>query len=68
MDDGSACAAIVLDPALVPVEGRRTKPFQGWRYLSAEDAPADIQPERQARGEDVLPPQLLRELRSLCLL
>jgi hypothetical protein len=67
-DDGTACAAIVLDHALIPVEARRIKPFQGWRYLSAEDAPADIRADRQARGVDVLPPQLLRELQTLCLL
>src|SRR5271157_3867673 len=31
--DGSACTGIVLDPVLVPLAGRPTKPFQGWRYL-----------------------------------
>jgi hypothetical protein len=67
-DDNSACAGIVLDPKLVPVAGRPTKPFQGWRYLSADDAPADISPTRQARGADALPPAMLRELRVLCLL
>src|SRR5262245_48904987 len=34
-EDGSACAALHLDPRLVPVAGRPTKPFQGWRYLAA---------------------------------
>src|SRR5262245_17156007 len=37
-DDSSACAGLLLDPRLVPVAGRPTKPFQGWRYLRAEDA------------------------------
>ena len=40
-DDDSACTALILDPELVPLEGRPTKPFQGWRYLAADDAPAD---------------------------
>ena len=47
-DDGSACAAIHLDPDLVPVAGRPVRPFQGWRYLAAEAAPPDI-----AAGEAV---------------
>jgi hypothetical protein len=68
MDDGSACAAMVLDPKLVPVEPRRMKPFQGWRYLAADDAPIDLGTRRRASGEDLLPPQLARELRGLCLL
>ena len=45
--DGTPCAALVLDPELVPLEGRPTKAFQGWRYLRADDAPAD--PEASAR-------------------
>jgi hypothetical protein len=32
-DDGGRCAGLVLDPALVPLVGRPTKAFQGWRYL-----------------------------------
>ena len=41
-DDGSACAAIHLDPDLVLVAGRPVRAFQGWRYLAAEAAPPDI--------------------------
>ena len=32
----------VLDPPLVPLHGRPTTPFQGWRYLAADAAPADL--------------------------
>ncbi|MDE2515183.1 MAG: DUF1489 domain-containing protein [Rhodospirillales bacterium] len=67
MADGSACAAIHLDPVLVELSGRPTKPFQGWRYLAAEDAPAD-RPALPDGTEASLPPALLRELRALCLL
>jgi hypothetical protein len=67
-DDGSRCAAIMLDQALVPVRGRRTKPFQGWRYLAAGDAPPDLTIGGTADGIDELPPALLQELRSLGLL
>jgi hypothetical protein len=67
-NDGSACASLILDPALVAVRARPTKPFQGWRYLQAADAPADLAAIAAAEGEDALPPHLLRELRELCLI
>jgi hypothetical protein len=67
-DDGSLCCALVLHPKLVPVMGRAIKPFQGWRYLEASDAPEDIAARRPRRGEDALPESLLRELRALCLI
>ena len=67
-DDGSACAALVLDPALVPVAGRPTKPFQGWRYLEAGDAPPDLGPQAAAEGVDALPEAMRRELTELGLL
>ncbi len=63
--DGSACAAILLDPALVAVAGRPVRPFQGWRYLAPEAAPPDL----AAGGvDDGLPPNLAQILRELCLL
>ena len=68
-DDGTACAGLVLDPALVPVEARPQKPFQGWRYLAPDAAPPDIRPGAvEARGLDTLPPKLRLELRDLGLL
>lgn len=66
-DDGSACTALLLDPELIPLSGRLTKPFQGWRYLPAADAPPDVLLTDEAIG-DALPPALRRELRALCLL
>ncbi len=66
-DDGSRCADLVLDPRLVPVRGRAMKPFQGWRYLAAADAPADVA-AGQAGAGDVLPEKLRRELAALALL
>jgi len=67
-DDGTKCAALVLDPELVPVAGRITKPFQGWRYLAATDAPPDLASLAQAEGEAALPPRMRQELRALGLL
>jgi hypothetical protein len=65
--DGTACAALVLDPQLVAVQARRMKPFQGWRYLAEADAPPDLDIGRDRHGT-VLPPHLARELRTLCLI
>jgi hypothetical protein len=65
-DDGTACAGLVLDPALVPVAARPTKAFQGWRYLAAEDAPADLDAGRADDGS--LPAELRRALQGLGLL
>ncbi len=64
-DDGSACAAIHLDPDLVLVAGRPVRAFQGWRYLAAEAAPPDI-----VAGEAVggMPEALRRALQELGLL
>jgi hypothetical protein len=67
-EDGTACAALILDPDLVPVEARPQKPFQGWRYLPPEAAPPDIRPGTEARGVDALPARLRQELRALGLL
>ncbi len=63
--DGSACAAIGLDGALVAVAGRPVRAFQGWRYLRGEDAPGDL-----AAGSDEanMPHALAQRLRELCLL
>ncbi len=67
-DDGSACAGLVLDPALVRVAARAMKPFQGWRYLSAADAPPDLGAPGHAGGIDDLPHEMRLALTHLALL
>jgi hypothetical protein len=67
-DDGSACVGLVLDPALVRVAARAMKPFQGWRYLSAADAPLDIGAPGAASGVDALPADMRLALTHLALL
>lgn len=63
-EDGTDCTDLILDPKLIPVRGRPVKPFQGWRYLPAHEAPDDL-----PRGEEAaLPENLRRELATLCLL
>ncbi|MBS0234489.1 MAG: DUF1489 domain-containing protein [Proteobacteria bacterium] len=41
-EDGSACCTLMLDRSLVPVRPTPRRAFQGWRYLDAADAPADL--------------------------
>ncbi len=64
-EDGHPCAAILLDPAVVPVLGRPVKAFQGWRYLRPEDAPPDLDTRAP---EATLPHAMAQRLRELCLL
>jgi hypothetical protein len=61
--NGRRYCLIEVDQKLVPTLTRAWRPFQGWRYLSSEDAP----PDRSETGE---PPsdRLLAELRSLGLI
>jgi hypothetical protein len=61
--NGRRYCLIEVDENLVPTLPRAWRPFQGWRYLAPEDAPAD----RSEAGE---PPsdRLLAELRSLGLI
>jgi len=67
-EDGSACAAILLDPELVSVAGRPTRAFQGWRYLEPEAAPPDLAGLALADGAEAMPEPMRRELRELGLL
>lgn len=54
--DGISRCAIVLDPEVVRTTAATRRPFQGWRYLKAEDAPRDLPKAR--KGDDSLPPEL----------
>jgi len=68
--EGKQHCAIIYDGTVIPVEPRPRRPFQGWRYLEAKDAPPDIAGADQAgvhhAGE--LPPEMQRELARLGLL
>lgn len=65
-EDGRADNHLMLGPCLVPTVPRPHRPFQGWRYLAAGDAPADLAdlPE----GAQDMPPAMAAELRALGLL
>ena len=55
-----------LDARLVPVRARAKRAHQGWRYLEAENAPADFDGDDAELAE--LPPEILRELAALALI
>jgi hypothetical protein len=61
--DGIERCAIVLGPELVRVTPVPKRPFQGWRYLPAGEAPPDLTAVRA--GEDVLPPELSKALAEI---
>jgi len=54
--DGIRRCAIVMDPELIRTAPAQRRPFQGWRYLNAEDAPPDLPKSRAT--DDTLPPSL----------
>ena len=63
--DGQVYCELRFEPELVETEPRAHRAFQGWRYLSGKDAPADL---RRVAGDDILPAELAEELRFLGLL
>jgi len=63
--DGSACAALVFDPALISVRPRPVRAFQGWRYLEPADAPPDLGANDAEAG---MPPAMAARLRGLGLI
>jgi hypothetical protein len=65
-EDGIERCQLVLDPVVQPVVPRPSRPFQGWRYLEAKDAPPDLD---AASGEIAeMPEEMRRELRELGLI
>lgn len=64
-DDGISRCQIILEPVVVPVSPRPRRPFQGWRYISAEDAPPDL--GHETRSADI-PIEMRRDLAALGLI
>lgn len=65
-NDGIGRCRLVLQPKVIAVVPRPMRPFQGWRYLPAKDAPPDL--TRASEGVAEMPETLRRELRELGLL
>ena len=68
-DKGRSYCLIEVDRQVVATLPRPWRPFQGWRYLAAGDAPPDL-PAGMALGAEAgpLPERMLAELRALGLL
>lgn len=64
--DGIGRCNLVLGPEIIETVPQPKRPFQGWRYLTQEDAPRDL----GSIGDDVasMPEDLRRELAELGLL
>lgn len=60
--DGRKACAIIMDPTLIATVPVPRRPFQGWRYLKVEDAPADIADLGTAAD---LPPEMRSKLVNL---
>ncbi len=65
-NEGIGRCHLVLEPVVIPVEPRPYRPFQGWRYLEAKDAPRDIGQRGQGIAE--MPEELRRELAGMGLI
>lgn len=61
--DGILRCGIIMDPKVVQTEAAPRRPFQGWRYLSPEDAPRDLRKARES--ETSLPAELSQALADI---
>ena len=65
-ENGTPCCLFILDAQLVTVRPVPRRPFQGWRYLTADDAPPDL--KGGANDIAAMPPHVRKELAALGLL
>ncbi|MCV0426431.1 MAG: DUF1489 family protein [Roseibium sp.] len=64
-DAGIKRCDLVMEPRLILTRYQPKRPFQGWRYLKVDEAPADI---RVAGEMASMPDTMRRDLTELCLL
>ncbi|ATG47818.1 lysophospholipase [Celeribacter ethanolicus] len=62
-EDGVRRCRIQLAAPLIRTQNALRRPFQGWRYLKPEDAPADLPQGRE--NEPDLPPELAQALAEI---
>tara|TARA_R110000782_G_scaffold78276_8_gene155427 strand:- start:82289 stop:82690 length:402 start_codon:yes stop_codon:yes gene_type:complete len=62
-DNGEGRYWLKIEPRLIAVQPRAKRAHQGWRYLEAADAPADLG-EGETAG-DAIPADMARELGRL---
>ena len=66
-EDGTPCCLLILRNELIAVRPVPRRAFQGWRYLSAAEAPPDLK-RGAAIGLSAMPPKLRKQLADLGLL
>ncbi|HEU0060275.1 MAG TPA: DUF1489 domain-containing protein [Hyphomicrobiaceae bacterium] len=66
-EDGTPCCLLILKNELIAVRPVPRRAFQGWRYLSASEAPQDLK-RGAASSLTAMPPKLRKELADLGLL
>ncbi|WP_371171304.1 DUF1489 family protein [Aliiroseovarius sp. 2305UL8-7] len=64
-DDGIRRCALVLDPNVVRTESQPRRAFQGWRYLTPEDAPRDLATGSANKNDTALPHELAAALADI---
>lgn len=60
-EDGIRRCKMIFERGLILVQPTPRRPFQGWRYLAASDAPPDI----GKIGDTELPPEIASELAKI---
>lgn len=65
--DGISRCGLALGLTLIATEPQPRRPFQGWRYLRAEEAPKDLT-RTASEDDDALPPGMRADLTELRLL
>jgi hypothetical protein len=66
-ENGSPCCLFYLKNELIQVRPTPRRPFQGWRYLTSDDAPPDLKGGKDNQVAE-MPAALRKELASLGLL
>lgn len=61
--DGILRCGIVLDDRVVRTQAMPKRPFQGWRYLQARDAPKDL--DHAQASQPQLPPKMQAALAEI---
>jgi len=65
-EDGIARCALILEPVLYRTDHHPRRPFQGWRYLTVEDAPPDTDTSAEMLAD--MPDEMREELTRMGLL
>ncbi|MBO0764324.1 MAG: DUF1489 domain-containing protein [Hyphomicrobiaceae bacterium] len=66
-EDGTPCCVLIFKNELVAVRPVPRRAFQGWRYLSDDEAPEDLG-RLSATGIDAMPAKLRKNLAELGLI